>query len=627
MISTSFSHFWTVSAPALGNHLWQSTLFATVAGLLTLLLRKNHAGARYWLWLIASIKFLLPFSLLVTLGSYLAPARSGSNGDFYLAMETVSQPFPQSLAKTAPSIAPIHASFMANLVHLLPAILALAWLMGFLAVLVTWFLRWRRISSAMQSAIPMDEGREVETLRRLEHVGGIRTRIKLLLSRSSLEPGIFGIARPVLVWPDGISGRLGDAHLEAILAHEVWHVRRKDNLAAAFHMLVEAIFWFHPLVWWLGARLVEERERACDEEVLQLGNPPQIYAESILKICEFCVGSPLACVAGVTGADLKKRIVYIMNERISRKLDFARKLLLTSAGLFAIALPVAFGLVKPAQSRAESSAQDPAPPTAGFAKVSIKPGAQVQSGDTKKVFSSRMLYQNDDLSATNVTLQSLIEQAYGVEQLQVAGGSEWVKSDLFDIEAKLDPATHDALKKLSPEQRRIAYRNTFQALLADRFHLVVHQETKEIPGSSLVIAKNGPKLKKAKPGDTYADGMKGVPGLDSGPAGPHRMMFGYGELTAQAIPIASLAKTLSSRLGHPVVDNTGLTGDFDFNVRWTPAPGEFPNHKTSADDRVPDPSGPSLSAAIEEQLGLRLAPQTVPMQVVVIDRAEKPQPN
>src|SRR6266576_923925 len=77
-----------------------------------------------------------------------------------------------------------------------------------------------------------------------------------------------------------------------MLAHELWHVQRRDNLAAAVHMLVEAVFWFHPLLWWLGARLVEERERACDEEVLEMGKERQVYAESILKICEFCVESP-----------------------------------------------------------------------------------------------------------------------------------------------------------------------------------------------------------------------------------------------------------------------------------------------------------------------------------------------
>src|SRR5262249_20741923 len=156
-------------------------------------------------------------------------------------------------------------------------------------VLFFWIMRWRRISSAMKSSVALHQGREVNALRRLEQVGGLRKPIAFLLSRCSLDPGIFGITRPTLIWPEGISTHLDDAHLDAVLAHEVWHVRRHDNLSAMLHMLVEAIFWFHPLVWWLGARLVEERERACDEEVVALGNNRQVYAESILKVCEFCL--------------------------------------------------------------------------------------------------------------------------------------------------------------------------------------------------------------------------------------------------------------------------------------------------------------------------------------------------
>src|SRR5205807_3798167 len=184
---------------------------------------------------------------------------------------------------------------------------------------------------------------------------------------------IFGINRAVLVWPEGISSRLQGQQLDSILAHEVWHVRRRDNLAAAIHMVVEAIFWFHPLVWWLGARLVEERERACDEKVLESGSDRQVYAESILKICEFCVGSPLACVTGVTGADLKKRMAYIMTRNLSRELDFSRKLLLSASGLLALAAPIAVGLLHVTQTRAQSQGQSIAVSGPGFVSVSIRP--------------------------------------------------------------------------------------------------------------------------------------------------------------------------------------------------------------------------------------------------------------
>ena len=142
-------------------------------------------------------------------------------------------------------------------------------------------------------------------------------------------------------------------HLAAILAHEVEHVRRRDSLAAAIHMAVEVIFWFHPLVWWLGARLVEERERACNEEVLQFVGEPKIYAESILKTCQFCLKSPLAYVSGITGAELKKRIVRIITQRGPDRLNLSRKLALATASIAALTLPVFFGGVTGASIRAQ----------------------------------------------------------------------------------------------------------------------------------------------------------------------------------------------------------------------------------------------------------------------------------
>ena len=118
---------------------------------------------------------------------------------------------------------------------------------------------------------------------------------------------------------------------------------------------------------------MEERERACDEEVLQLGNPPQVYAESILKTCEFSVGSPLACISGVTGADLKKRIVDIMQKPVALKLDRGKKLLLIVAGAMAAAGPVVFGLIQEPQIQAGSPVVGTASKVPAYEVASIKP--------------------------------------------------------------------------------------------------------------------------------------------------------------------------------------------------------------------------------------------------------------
>ncbi|MDQ1410588.1 MAG: hypothetical protein QOJ41_2323, partial [Acidobacteriaceae bacterium] len=476
MMSRHLSELASAIAPAVANHLWQSTLFVVVAALLTLALRKNHACARHSLWLAASLKFLVPFSLLIVLGSHLpwsSRAPAGTQVGLYSAMEQVSQPFSKPTSSVVSQTVPTTFSSASGLAHAIPPILAAIWFCGFAVVVLVWYARWRQISAVAREAKRLHEGLEVEALRKVERREGIPKPIEIRLSGASLEPGIFGIARPVLVWPEGISERLDNAQLEAVLAHEVCHVLRRDNLAAAVHMIVEALFWFHPVVWWLGVRLVEERERACDEQVLVSGNARRVYAESILKTCEFCVESPLACISGVTGADLKKRILRIMTEDHGRKLDFSRKLMLSAAGLLVVAAPVVIGVLHATQGRAESQS----PSTSHsyeYEVASIKPN---KSG-TNMV---RLMFSPDGFTATNGTLQMLIHAAYGVEDNQISGAPSWLNSDHYDIDAKMDSATADALHKLSEDQGRIERQKMLQALLAERFKLAIHRETKELP--------------------------------------------------------------------------------------------------------------------------------------------------
>jgi uncharacterized protein (TIGR03435 family) len=608
MIPNYLPATWTALALAMGNHLWQSTLFAIAAGLLTLVLRKNHARARYGLWLAASVKFLIPFSLLIGIGSRLAWSHSsaGTNAGLYFAMEEVSQPFTRpAMSVISPTIP---STVLSSLIQLLPALLAAVWLSGFLAVLFVWLMRWRRISASVREAQPLREGREVEALCRLDQMGGRRKRIEMLLSRTSLEPGVFGIARPVLVWPKGISERLEDAHLEAILAHEVWHVRRRDNLAAALHMFVEAIYWFHPLVWWLGARLMEERERACDEAVLESGSDRQVYAESILKICEFCVGSPLACVSGVTGADLKRRIARIMTEGTMRKLDLSKKLLLGAAGLLAVAAPIVFGLLHATQTRAATQARNAVTSAPVFETSSITPNKNGEPMAGFKIIGRpavAIMWRPNQFMATNFSLRMLLMRAYDIQNDQISGGPSWLDSEKYDVLGKLDKSTADELPKLSPDQEILERQRLLQALLSDSFKLTLHRETKELPVYSLVIANNGPKIQQAKPGDTYPNGMK----CGDRPCGAGALMEPEkNKLVGQGVPLAPLVRLLSQRLGgRIVVDNTGLKGNYDLTLQW-----------------AADGSPAAILTGTQEQLGLKLEWQKGPVEVLVIDHAEQP---
>jgi uncharacterized protein (TIGR03435 family) len=602
---------WTAIATAFGDHLWQSTLFAIVAAFLTLLLRHHHARTRYWLWLAASLKFLTAFAWLSALGGHIpwSPAPAGMNPGLFFTMEQVSQPFARTMVPAVTRSIPTSAS--ASLGVLLPALLAATWFAGFMVALGICFARWRTVSAAVRNSRPLREGREIEVLGRLQARGGIRKRIEILLSPTSLEPGIFGLLRPVLLWPEGISAGLDDAHLEAVLAHELWHVRRRDNLAAAVHMVVEAIFWFYPLVWWLGARMVEERERACDEEVLERGSDRQVYAESILKVCEFCVRSPLACVSGVTGSDLRKRVLHIMTDGIVRKLDFTRKLLLSSALLLALALPVVLGLLNATRTRAEAQIASPSGVPPVYLVTSIR-----ASQPAGKVLTFKVMASPQGLSVTGTTLEGLIEMAYGVQANQISG--DFLSSEKYDIEAKTDPAAADELRKLDQDQLHFVNQRMLQALLSQQFKLKLHAESKELPQYILTVEENGPKLQRAIPGSTYPDGIKDP----AGHAGGNLMFMDGSRVTAQGVSLAHLVGVLSRQLGRSVVDRTGLAGKYDFTLKLTPEPGQ-----PGPDGMPAAATATSIIAAVQQQLGLKLTSATGAVQVLVIDHAEAPAEN
>src|SRR5436190_878209 len=239
------------------NHLWQSTIFAVAAGLLALAFRKNRAQVRYWLWFSASVKFVVPFALLMSLGSYVkwTPATKPiATPAVALAITQIAHPFPDTTSFV--SSEPTGANWT-------PVAILAVWTCGFAVIALLRFRGWLRVRAAVRSSAS----------------SAIVAPVEVRSSPGLLEPGVVGFLRPILLLPEGIEKCLTPHQLEAVLAHELCHVRRRDNLTSAIHMIVEAVFWFHPLVWWIGSRLVDERERACDEAVLSLGSEPRVYAK------------------------------------------------------------------------------------------------------------------------------------------------------------------------------------------------------------------------------------------------------------------------------------------------------------------------------------------------------------
>jgi uncharacterized protein (TIGR03435 family) len=230
-------------------------------------------------------------------------------------------------------------------------------------------------------------------------------------------------------------------------------------------------------------------------------------------------------------------------------------------------------------------------------------------------------------TASGMTLKKLVCLAYGLEDYQVIGGPDWFSSDRYTVEAKAESAVEEQLPKLSEEQRKRVGQHMAQVLLADRLKLVMHQESRDISILALVAAKNGPKLHEATPGDTYANGLKDRNG--QGRAGMMRFM--NGKVTAQGVTLDALATQLTEQLHQIVQNKTGLNGNYDFTLEWTPESdhdGRPPMTSGEAGGAVvADSSGLSIITALQEQLGLKLESKKSAMPVFVVDHLERPSEN
>jgi len=706
MIFPAPFHSYWVSAVA--NHLWQSTVFAAAVWLVTIVLRRNQARTRFFLWMLASVKFLVPFSILIAAGEWLHPATPVAGGApaFLTAMGGLTQPV--SVGESAPHLAGVVSSasalagapaIAANRVDVLPIVLLALWIFGTCFLFARWAWGWWRLRKVVRDACPV----------------ALNCGLPVRSTPTRLEPGVFGVLRPVLLLPQTIRERLSDAQLDAIIAHELCHVRRRDNLIAAVHMFVEAVFWFYPPVWWIRARLLEERERACDEAVLESRGEPLEYAESILNVCKSYVESPMSCVSGVTGSDLKKRIVRIMAQQVAHRLDLSRKVLLGLAAMLVFVVPVTVGVMHAAGRGAQSAPSETGivgtwqgtlhipqgqdlraveqitEPTPGNLKVmlySIDQGGQgipatsasFQGGVFKysvefldNTFEGKMSTDGKSITGTwktgqtslplvlervtpetewtipppqpripamaanadpglevatikpskpgqpgkglgfrgthlltvNTTLLELIAYAYDLQQKQIIGGPDWMSSDKFDVDGEADiPGTPDASQ----------LRTMFQKLLAERFQLKFHRETKEMTAYLLTVGKNGPKLEKSQ-GDPNA--------------GPGIVMRQLGVLTVTNATMADFARVMQTVVfERPVVDRTGLQGRWDFVLKWTPDESQF----GGLGAKVPPPSDaadapPPLFTAIQEQIGLKLEAGKADVPVLVLDHVEQPSAN
>jgi hypothetical protein len=278
---------------------------------------------RFWVWFAATAKFLVPFALIAGAAGWMAAHLHAQAPPRLEFARQVLAPM------TAPGPGRTLIRPLARMPLDVGPWLGAAWILGTAVVLGWRAAQWRALERALAAASPL----------------AIPTALPALEGRGKGGPVVVGFLRPVLVLPPGLVERLTPAELEAVLEHEAQHARRMDNLRTLPLVLVQALYWFHPLVWWIGRRLMAGRERACDEAVLGDGTDAETYARGLLEACRLELEpAPVLAAAATGGANLKRRIRRIMADRPPHPLGTRGSAVLTAAISAAIAAPILGGV-------------------------------------------------------------------------------------------------------------------------------------------------------------------------------------------------------------------------------------------------------------------------------------------
>jgi uncharacterized protein (TIGR03435 family) len=445
---------------------------------------------------------------------------------------------------------------------------------------------------------------------------GVGRPLRVVTSTGADGPSVLGWLKPVILLPPAIASGLTPSQLEAVLAHELAHVKRHDYAVNILQILLETLFFYHPATWWISSRIRIEREVCCDLLAVECCGDAMGYARALLAIAERQLVPPRLALASTGGS---------LVDRVQRLLDLPAHEYRPSRWSSVVAIGLSLVCVGLNLNWARLLAQgDGELPRFEVASVKVNHG---ESGHVS-VSSKGGRY-----SATGVTLGLLIRLAYDVQEDQIDGGPAWLNGEHFDVLATEGTAPTDGAP---PPGRPPRQRLMLRALLADRFKLAVHTEVRERPVFALVLARRdgklGPGLVRADADCAAIATARRRQGNDAPKESPTNLQncgrsMAPGVILARGQTMAELAAAFAAlsntgmSLNRPVVDRTGLSGNFDVTLRFTPeripeaSDGPFPK---------PDAEGASLFTAVQEQLGLKLEPQRGPVDVLVIDRADKP---
>jgi uncharacterized protein (TIGR03435 family) len=490
---------------------------------------------------------------------------------------------------------------------LLPGVVA-AWFAGVLALWLRLFAAWACAERLRSTLVRPASGEWQEFVDRLKTRVRVSRPVRLLVSSVTQAPAVVGWLRPVVLMPVGALAGLPPEQVEALLLHELAHIRRHDYLVNLAQSVVEAMLFYHPAVWWISGHIRAEREHCCDDMAVAANGDALTYARALAELESARLAGFQTAIAA-SGGSLAHRIARLLGQPRPAPRGTSGTGLVANALLLAVTAFVVFG--QPA-------------PRPKFEVASVKPSQEQRF--------QRVLPVPGRLTA-DASVRLLMQNAYTVQPFQIIGLPEWANSAHYEIEAK-------AAGNASRAQIFLM----LQSLLEDRFSLKTHRETKDLPVYALVAAKGGLKLAPPKEGacvdptpnadPEWAGGRMRPPGEGQPPAprcGSVAVMLEPAGARMQGgkIAMAELVRVLSMVLDRAVVDKTGFTRLFDVQLHFQPDETTAALPPPPPDDTgAPlDARSPSIVTALPEQLGLRLESAKGPVEVIVVDRIERPSAN
>jgi uncharacterized protein (TIGR03435 family) len=442
------------------------------------------------------------------------------------------------------------------------------------------------------------------TLSMLAERIGVWRPVRLLVSARIDSPVVVGWMRPMILAPVGALCGLPAAQMEALLLHELAHVRRHDYLVNLMQNVAESLLFYHPAVWWISAHVRAEREVCCDDLAVAATGDAFGFACALAEIASWQPVRRHVALAASGGS---------LSARIARLLGVQRPATGSAGPLLMIVVTLLFAAYAFAQSE----------PRPSFGAASVKLNTDVNARGMQI-----HPYPGGRFTSSNAPIVMIIQAAYQVQAYQIIGGPSWMNTDGYDIDAKPEGEAD------VPKARAM-----LQTLLAERFKLAIHRETRELPVWNLAPGKNGLRLTAANdPGCTPISAEAPPPEPNNqGPCGKVRINFSPGGLsfTGRSVSIAEIVFMLAAMMGKPVIDKTGFSGVTDINVT-----GFFPDETTLglpgsggprslgvAPPLPPNPEQNSVINAFEQQVGLKLTAGKGPVEVLVIDRVERPSAN